>query len=331
MQAYIISRADLGVKAIAVLVRYEFNEDTVSPCQSVFVFAAAVNAATGDYLLVRNEYLGVVSGIEADKNTSVLTIHALPVSSIFSRNILLGTGQDITENYIQSAINDNFVSSGDALLDDPNISVSVQTQTVLGITPHNDNGIYNLDTFLRYAAKRHNIYTDFELTSITLNVSLENRIPPTHIIDATVADVLSVDETMVSECVSKVTVKTSTDVVTCYLFDDGSYNTDPEAGTRVTGKAETVYTENTADAEKTAGDVFAKNMYSHLIEAEMLLSSKLYDVHSMKLYDRAKVKTKTGVYDTYISYIAKRSAEQTVLFKFGDAKLSLTDKLKGGA
>lgn len=331
MQVYIISRTDLKVKAVAELVRYEISEDTASLCQSVFVFAAAINAATGDYLLVRGEYLGIVSGIEADKNTSVLTLHALPVSSIFSRNILLGTEQDITENYIQSAINDNFASSGDALMDDQNISVSVQTQTVLGITPHNDNGIYNLDSFLRYAAKRHNIFTDFELTSSALNVSIENRIPPTHIIDATVADVLSVSETVVSECVSKVTVKTSSDVLIYYLFDDGSYGTNPAAGTRVAGKAETVYTENTADAEKTAGDVFAKNKYSHLIEAEMLLSSKLYAVNSMKLYDRAKVKTKTGIYDTYISYIAKRSAAQTVLFKFGDAKLSLTDKLKGGA
>jgi hypothetical protein len=126
-------------------------------------------------------------------------------------------------------------------------------------------------------------------------------------------------------------VKTSTDVRTYYLFDDGSYGTDPEAGTRVTGKVETVYIENTADAEKTAGDVFAKNKYSHLIEVEIISSSQLYNTRNMKLYDRAKVKTKTGIYDTYISYIAKRSAAQTVLFKFGDAKLSLTDKLKGGA
>ena len=35
----------------------------------------------------------------------------------------------------------------------------------------------------------------------------------------------------------------------------------------------------------------------------------------MKLYDRAKVKTKPGIYDTYISYIAKRSAAQNGAFK----------------
>ena len=272
MQVYIISKLDLKVKDAAVLVRYEINEDTASLAQSVFVFASAVNAATGDYILVRDEYLGIVSGIEADKNTSVLTLHTLPVCSIFSRNILLGTGQDITENYIQSAINDNFVSSGDALMDDSNISVSVQTQTVLGITPHNDNGIYNLDTFLRYAAKRHNIETDFELTSSALNVSIENRMPPTHIIDATVADVLSVNETVVSECVSKVTVKTSTDVLIYYLFDNESYSTNPAAGTRVTGKAETVYTENTADTEKTAGDVFARNICTAILLRQRCIS-----------------------------------------------------------
>lgn len=331
MQAYIVSKTDLKVKDAAVLVRYGINEDSASLAQSVFVFAAAVNTATGDYLLIRGEYLGMVTGIEADKNTSVLTLRTLPIDSIFSRHILLGTAQDITENYMQSAITDNFISSGDSLMDIPYISAAVKTQTVLGITPHNDNGVYNLDTFLRYAAKRHNIFTDFELTSDALNVSIENRIPPTHIIDATVADVLSVNETLVSECISKVTVKTSSDVLIYYLFDDGSYGTDPAAGTRVSGKAETVYCENTADAEKTAGDVFARNKYSHLIEAEIISSSKLYSTGNIKLFDRAKVKTKTGIYDTYISYKSRNSAAQSVLFKFGDAKLSLTDKLKGGA
>lgn len=330
MQAYIISKVDLKVKDAAVLVRFEIYEDTASLAQSVFVFAFSVNAATGDYILIRGEYFGVVSGIEADKNTSVLTLRALPISSLFSRNILLGAGQDITENYIQSAITNNFVSSNDVLMDIPYIAVTVKTQTELGITPHNEFGIYNLDTFLRYAAKRHNIFTDFDMTSTVLNVYIENRTPPVHIIDATVADVLSVNETVVSECVSKVTVKTSSGVFIYYLFDDGSYGNDPEAGTRVTGKAETVYCENTVDADKTAGDVFARNKYSHLIEVEIISSSKLYNTGNMKLYDRAKVKTKTGVYDTYISYKAIKSAAKTVLFKFGDAKLSLTDKLKGG-
>jgi hypothetical protein len=92
-------------------------------------------------------YTVVISGVEADKKTNVSTLRALPVSSIFSRNILLGDAQAVTENYILSAINDNFVSSGDALMDIPYISVTAKTQTPLGLTPHNDNGIYNLDTF----------------------------------------------------------------------------------------------------------------------------------------------------------------------------------------
>jgi hypothetical protein len=50
----------------------------------------------------------------------------------------------------------------------------------------------------------------------------------------------------------------------------------------------------------------------------------------MRLYDRAMVKTKTGVYDTYISFKSRKSTTKTVLFKFGDARLTLTDKLKGG-
>jgi hypothetical protein len=143
-----------------------------------------------------------------------------------------------------------------------------------------------------------------------------------------VADVLALSETVVSECVSKVTVKTSAGATTYYLFEDGSFGTTPGAVTRIPGKSDTVYCENASDAEKTAGDVFAKNKFSHLIEAEMLTDSKLYGTANMRLYDRSLIRTKTGVYDTYLSYISRKSASKTALFKFGDARLTLTDKLK---
>lgn len=330
MQAYIISKSDLKVKDADTLVGYEINEDAATPAQSGFSFASAPEAGAGDYILLRGHYTGIISGIETDKKTRAMTLRSLPVSSIFSRNILLGSGQAVTENYILSAINDNFVSSGDALTDIPYIQTTIMTQTPLGITPHNDNGIYNLDTFLRYTASRHHIYTDFEIKANLLNVNIENRDPPMRIIDATVADVFGLNETVVSECVSKVTVKTLAGAATYYLFDDGTYGTNPAAGTRVRGKADTVYCENATDAEKTAGDAFAKNKFSHLIEAEILECSKLYDVAGMRLYDRAMVRTKTGVYDTYISFKSRKSANKTALFKFGDARLTLTDKLKGG-
>ena len=330
MQAYIISKTDLKVKDTASLVSYEINEDAATATQSGFGFASAPNAGAGDYIVLRGMYTGIISGMEADKKTSAVTLRALPMSSIFSKNILLGSVQTITENYILSAIDDNFVSSGDVMTDIPYIAATAKTQTALGVTPHNDNGIYNLDTFLRYAASRYHIFTDFEITTDTLNISVENRNPPLRIIDATVADVLTLSETVVSECVSKVTVKTSAGVTTYYLFEDGSFGTNLEAGTRMRGKTDTVYYENTADSEKTAGDVFAKNKFSHLIEAEIISESRLYDTASMRLYDRALVRTKTGVYDTYISFISRKSAAKTVLFKFGDARLTLTDKLKGG-
>ena len=334
MMAYIVSKTDLKVKDALTVISYEINEDTAAPAVTNIRFARMPSMNAGDYVCLKEAgetvYLGVISGVEADKKTSVSTLRALPVSSIFSRNILLGETQAVTENYILSAIYDNFVSSGDALMDIPYISVTVKTQTPLGLTPHNDNGIYNLDTFLRYCALRHHIFTDFELTADSLNVSIENRNPPLHIIDATVADVLSLNETVVSECVSKLTVKTSAGATTYYLFDDGTFGTNPGVGTRIPGRADTVYCENAADAEKTAGDVFAKNKFSHLIEAEILTDSKLYDTANMRLYDRAIVKTKTGIYDTYISFKGIKSAGKTALFKFGDARLTLTDKLKGG-
>ena len=143
------------------------------------------------------------------------------------------------------------------------------------------------------------------------------------------ADVISLNETVVSESVSKVSVKTPQRLETYYMFEDGSYGTDPNAGVRVQGRAETVYCEHDDDMPKTAGDIFAKNKYSHQIEAEIISLSKLYNTNHMRLYDKARGKTRTGIYDTYISSRNQKSTAKTVLFKFGDAKLSLTDKMKG--
>jgi hypothetical protein len=122
MQIYIISKSDLKVKDVVRTISCEINEDASSAAQSAFVFASSVAAVPGDFVYSRGVYLGMVSGIEADKKTSVVTLRTLPVSSIFSRNILIGSAQIITENYIMSAINDNFVDSGDALLDIPYIN-----------------------------------------------------------------------------------------------------------------------------------------------------------------------------------------------------------------
>ena len=330
LTAYILSKTDLTVTDVAVPVSYEINEDATGLAQSELRFAAAPMATIGDYVVLRGVYSGIVSSVETDKTTSITVLRALPMQAIFSRNILLGEAQTVTENYILSAINANFVNSGDDMTDIPYISVTAKTQTALGITPHNDHGIYNLATFLRYVARRHHIFADFELTANTMNVSIERRTPPLHIIDATVADILSLNETVVSECVSKITVKTAEDMITFYLFDDGTFGTDPEAGTRVPGRTDTIYCENAADAERMAGDVFNQNQFSHLIELEIFTDSRLYDTAAMRLYDRALVKTKTGIYETYISFKRQKSTAKTVFFTFGNAKLTLTDKLKGG-
>ena len=330
MQAYIVSKTDLKVKDFSTLTSYEINEDSAADAPSGFGFAQAPLAVIGDFILLQNQYLGLISGIETDKKMSSVILRSLPIQSLFSRNILLGSPNAITEAYIAVAIQDNFVSSGDVLSDIPYLAVTANTQTSLGITPHNENGIYNLNTFLRYVAIRHQVYSDFTLTPNALIVSLESRVPPLRVIDATVADILSLSETVVSECVSKVTVKTSSSVVTYYLFDNGTFGTDPNAGARLTGKVDTVYCENPSDAVQTAADIFAQNQFSHLIEMEIVSGSKLYETTSMKLFDRALIRTKSGVYNSYISFKGQRSNSKSVLFKFGDARLALTDKLKGG-
>ena len=100
MMAYIVSKADLKVKDALTVISYEINEDTAAPAVTNIRFARMPSVNAGDYVCLKEAgetvYLGVVSGVEADKKTSVAALRSLPVSSVFSRNILLGDARAVT-------------------------------------------------------------------------------------------------------------------------------------------------------------------------------------------------------------------------------------------
>lgn len=327
MQVYIINRNTMKTMAVVQAVSFEINESADSLALSSFTFAHDFDATSGDYLYIKDVYLGIVTGKQAEKATSDVTLTAAPPGILFSRSILLGAPNNVTENYIKSAILDNFTNSGDAFFDYRNITVVAATQSNLGITPHNDNGIYNLATFMFYVAKRHNIFIDYALSASGLAVSIEKRTPKTRTIDATLSDIITLSETVTAELVSKVVVKTPLSSIIYYLYLGGTFGTDPLAESRMPGgRMETLYCENPAEADKTAGDVFLKNMYSHLIELALPISSKLYDPNEMSVFDFVNIKTNSGIYQSFIS--AKTLRAGIVYLKIGGAKVTLTDKLR---
>lgn len=259
------------------------------------------------------------------------------ILSLFDRQIILSdeemTGTTGIEDFIVYTIQNQFKDSGDALMDISYLDPAALTHTKEFIVPGNDNGIWNMAAFIRYAAKRYGILTSFEITTDKrVAVSVEKIMPITRNIDATLADILSYNETMDVDTVSKVFVKTgSGSVVAYYLFEDGTYSADPAAGTRTSGRVTAIYTNNDAEAGKAAGDVFSANRYNHCVEFEIIRNAKLFYVDALQLHTPLRLKTKTaGVYDTYISARSESSDRKTVGFKCGDMRVSLTDKLKKG-
>lgn len=338
---YVLSKIDLTVKDIINPISHNLCEDSLVTVKSELRISKSTKAMAGDYVIFNEKgsvlFSGIVDTVTGEKGTSIHTLYILPMLSLFDRKIVLDnesmTGTTGIEDFIVYTIQSQFKASGDGLTDLVYLDPIAMTHTVEAIKPENENGIWNLATFIRYIAKRYGVLTSFEvMRDKQLTMSIEKIVATTKKIDATLADIVNYNETMDVDTISKVYIKTGNgSIYTYYLFDDGSYSIDPLAGTRVPGRITSVYVENDADADKTAGDVFSANRYNHCVEFEILKESELFDVEGLKLHYPVRLRTQTGgVYDTYISARSQSSDRKTVGFKCGDMRISLTDKLKMG-
>ena len=73
---------------------------------------------------------------------------------------------------------------------------------------------------------------------------------------------------------------------------------------------------------------FKSNSYSHLIEADIFADSKLYPRKDLYVGHEVNIRTSAGIKESIISGITFTDVSSAISVKFGNLKVSLTDKLK---
>ena len=320
MQGFIKRRSDFKTIALLDVIDYDITLASIYDENSSFKVAGEVALNQGDFLFFEGHGWIIERSDPAEGMTQITCVDLV---NLFSRSIVYTVGTDI-ETFIQDGIEDNFSGSGDTVFDMPYIVVTVATTTTF-IAPEVKDGVYSLKSYIALARRLSGVYVSFAVAGSTLSVSIEARSAVSRKIDFLDDAHKILAESYSASSVAKITAMelvgdTVTLVRDFYLMADGSVTETP-VGTRATGDWVAITTTTNGDdtAVKVADD-FAKNSYSHLIEFE---SSKVYG-----FYDRLQVRIRGRVLSSYISAIRKSSKSNRTLYKSGELRLTLTDKLK---
>ena len=79
---------------------------------------------------------------------------------------------------------------------------------------------------------------------------------------------------------------------------------------------------------ETVTDEFRSNSYSHLIEADIFIDSKIYPKKELYVGHEITVKTASSKKASIISGITFSNDKNVISIKFGNLKVTLTDKIK---
>ena len=257
------------------------------------------------HFLVLDDYIGIIKTVVPSAGQTQLTLE--DIDTLWNRDLIYVENSPLTiEKFIADTIDGSFIQLADDMFNYPYCSVSFSAQTGF-IKPDIENGLWNLKSYISKVRRMKNVFVSYSISGDTLAVRVEQRTPNKHIIDFAASDSLITNETYSSTKVSKITVNGVNDY---YLFDDGTFDIDPDAGTRVDGDWEMISVSESQDELDAVTNEFAKNSESHIIE----FATKL----PVKFYDTITVRSKGRVTSSYISTLRKTSASDLLQVKTGD-------------
>ena len=227
----------------------------------------------------------------------------------------------VLEDFIENAINNNFISSMDNFINKKYLKLKINSHTPKQTSVTNvTDGIYNLHTWLTNCTQNYNIMYEFTIENDQLIMTIENKSYNKELIDTKAHSITNYSEVFSTDIISKVKVLTSTETLTLFLLNDRTTTTDQENENRASGKSTTVYTENYEDAMQKALDTMKSNSYNHNI------TFNLYN-RIIKLGTPIAIKTKESlIFDTYISAV-KITKQKFIEYTCGNIRVKFIDKL----
>lgn len=342
MLCYFISKKDL-----TILNCVEVNSKTIEhnlDCggKSKLVIAENPKASNGDFVILKEDkkikFKGIVENIDNIQGEKKHTISCLEIERIFDQKIFLSDTEIIKEtgleDFIAAMIRKYFAATGDAITDMDYIECEVLTHTKVSSKPSADDGVYNFKTYIGNMKEQYGIFLEFEFTKTKLNISIYKKEQTPMQIDTSLTDVYSCKETYEVKALAKLNVKwlnLLTQKETMRYFYLHSDRTVSEANEdRIDGTVSSLYVamETEEEMRDAVTKEFQSNSYSHLIEADIFTNSKIYPLDELYVGHKVTLKTDAGIKNSIISKISLSDASDVVSIKFGNLKVTLTDKLK---
>ncbi len=329
--------------------RYEITTDADYLGRSQAEIAASGGVVAGDYIELRDGRETLLTGVadvpEQVAGSNRMVVHIAETPTIFSRDIFIVDESPLhdvgIEDFIVQLINDNFVDSGDPLLDIPYIRCTAETHTPIA-TPavEGTSNSINLHSYIAKARLLYGVQVAAMINGPNLDVSVSIPSSDPIIIDATTSDVTAYDEVSEIDAAARAiiclqTVDRQTEQITrtyttYYLLVDGSVSMDVNAPDRVTGRTVTAVTSTPDAVEQTAKDAFARNRYQHKITLDTRTGTQLWDVSRLVVGAPVRLWSRGGkARDTAVTGRTTRSDSAVTRLVFGNLRVSLTDKLRG--
>lgn len=342
MLCYFISKKDFSISNIVAINSYSVEHDIDCGGKTKIIIAESPKASNKDFVVLKDgkdvKFVGIIENPDNVQGENMHTIPCLEIEQIFDRKIFLSDADLLKttgiEDFIAKTIETYFSNSGDSFVDMPYITCKALTHTKVNSKPPVDDGVYNFKTYIGNIKQQYGIFLDFEFTKTNLNITIHKKEQSAMQIDTTITDVDYCKETYEVEALSKLNVKwlnTLTQEETLryfYLHTDRTISEVDER--RVDGNVSSLYiaVETEEEMIETVTDEFRSNSYSHLIEADIFANSKIYPAQDLYVGRKVKIKTIAGIKESIITGRTISDESDVISIKFGNLKVTLTDKLK---
>lgn len=309
MIAFVKSRGTFKNTHKLEVTEYNYCIDSAYENISVFQVAGEYSGLEDDFIIFE-EHFGVISSCQPENG--ITTIQSKRIVTLFDRQLVLIESEEYIEDFMKRVIEEEFKGLDDAAFAMPYISVAITSHTPYS-HPVNTSGIWQLEKYISRVKRLFDIYTDITYDDNTLRITIGKKTVPNHNVDFNSSDFQLIQETYSSNAISKISVVGEGEITDYYLFDDGSYGTDPEAGERVRGKWEF------RETSENIGYVFASNSDSHLIQFRSF--------RRFGFGDRITTRINGRVTYSYINQILRDSADDRYLYKTGDVTNTAADTI----
>lgn len=332
---YFLDWSDLRIKDMIEFEDYEYIIDEETNKKTIFNVMKKVNAGYKDIVILQRngkvDYIGIIDSIENEDGEIKRKITLKYISNIFDRKIILKNENIISENgiedFVARQIYDDFTNSDDSLLNIKWLDVDVKTHTKITKSVDNENGIYNFHTFITNCNQNYNIILNFYYNKGKIKLTIYKQESEVQLIDTTIPDISNYVEKFETSIISKVVVKTDTDIQKWYLLSNRTITQNKDDENRAAGDVEVLYTSKSEDAKQTALDKFKSNTYNHYISFKINRNSKLFEVEKLKIGTPLSVRTNNNIIlDTYISAI-RDDGSIFIEITCGNMRINFIDKI----